>query len=180
MYTKINSQSSLDLVTLSEVKLQLRLTNSFTMDDAYIAGLISASGELAQTYTNRMLSLGSVSQMWETYESEYKLWGGNVTTITSVTGEKPESGEVVEITDYRFNELSQKLTIAPESRNLINITATYQAGYTATPTKVKQGILMMIATFYNNREDFLVGQTHEKLPFTSTILLDSVRVPYAS
>ena len=86
MYTKINSQSSLDLVTLSEVKLQLRLTNSFTMDDAYIAGLISAAGELAQTYTNRMLSLGSVSQMWQTYESEYKLWGGNVTTITSVTG----------------------------------------------------------------------------------------------
>ena len=83
------------------------------MDDAYIAGLISAAGELAQTYTNRMLSLGSVSQMWQTYEAEYKLWGGNVSSITSVTGENI-LGETEEITDYRFNELSQKLSIAPE------------------------------------------------------------------
>lgn len=179
MYTKITNQASLALVTLSEVKAQLRLTTSYTLDDEYLTSLIDVAGELAQTYTNRLLSKGTVIQAWDMFETPKFIYGGMVESITSMTALSADGEEVV-IEDYKFNDVSQTLRVPTTYVACTDFRAEFEAGYASAPTKVKQGILMLIATLYNNREDHLVGQTHDTLPFTSTILLDSVKVPHVS
>ena len=180
MYTKIENQVLTDLVTLEEAKAQLRLTDSFKLDDDYLTGLIGAAAELAQTYTNRMLSVGTVTSPIEQYTTQpIRLWGGEVTAITSLTGYDVD-GVLVDVLDFKFNEFKQTLTLSEQCKHLTDMTVVYEAGYVVTPMKVKQGVLMLIATLYNNREDFLVGQKHDKLPFTSTVLLNSVREYYGA
>lgn len=175
MFHKITNQAEFDIVTLDDAKAQCRLMPSFTMDDTYLTSLIEVCSDLAQTYTNRLLTVGTVDQVWEFYERSVFVFGGEVTEITSLTGEDT-SGDTVTIEDYTFNEVSQSLSIPSSYSSYTNFTATFTAGYATVPSKVKQGILLMIASMYNNREDGLVGQTYQKLPFTSTALLNSVRL----
>ena len=54
----------------------------------------------------------------------------------------------------------------------------FNAGYTALPVVVKQAVLVMINTQFNNRDDVVVGQTVNEMPRTSRDLLDRVKLPW--
>lgn len=178
MFKKIISQDPFSVATLDEAKTQCRLTSSFTMDDARLEMLIGVASDLAQTYTKKMLSLGQVVVTLEHYREGLYLYGGEVETIDSITA--TYNGESVDVTDYTFNHVSQKLTLGSSCQNYSNFFITYNAGYATVPLKVKQGVLMLVATLYNNNEDYLVGLTAENLPYTSLELLNSVREYHAS
>jgi len=165
MYKKINSQASLStVVTLAEAKTQCRVTH--TMEDSYITALITVAAELAQTYSNRLLTLGSVTIAVEEYTGEVQLPFGNATAVTELLLDGSAS------TDYTFDDVTQKITITtPYSSAKV----TYNCGYTVVPSAVKQGILMMISTLYNNRQDTVTGVTVAEMPLTSRMLLDTVK-----
>lgn len=175
MYKKIVTQTDMNLVTLAEAKAQCRLTTSFTMDDDYLESLIAVCSELAQNYVKRLLTTGTVIASLEKYQEKTFLYGGDITAIDSITATSPagEEGDIIAFASV--NPVSQYLTISPLYASYTDFEITYQCGYETVPTKVKQGILMMIASMYNNREDGLINQSYEKLPFTSITLLDSVR-----
>lgn len=166
MYTKINSQAALTLVTLAEARRQCRLMPDETLDDDELTLLINVCSELAQDYTHRLLTLGSVTCEVEESVTEVQLPYGNATEITSVT----VNG--VDYTDYSFSDISQKVKF-PYS--VSNVLITYNAGYETIPAKVKQGILMMISTLFDNHNDFISGMTIEEIPIPARKLLDSVR-----
>lgn len=167
MHTKIQSQIDLStLITLDEAKRQCRLIPSFTHDDDDLNHLIASCAELAQTYTYRLLTPGTISAEADEYSSVLLLPWGNVSSVSQVMLDD------VEYSDFSFSEVTGKLKIQdPYS----NIKITYEAGYQTLPIKVKQGILMMISTFYNNREDYIAGMNIEQIPLCSTRILDSVR-----
>jgi len=165
------------IATLEEVKTQCRLTSSFILDDTRLTSLMTVASELAQNYTNRLLSEGSVVGTWYKYESSVSVVGGNVEEIDSVTCKDPSGNDVV-ITDFNFNPVSQTLRIPEWYSACTDFFATYTAGYKTPPAKIKQGVLMLVATLYNNTEDYLVGLTHDSLPYTSTVLFDSERDYY--
>ena len=139
---------------------------SFTLDDDYLTSLITTCSELAQTYTNRLLTLGSVSGESDEYKPVVQLpWGGaNAITELKLDG--------VTTTDFTFSPITQKLKLYTFYRNM---QVTYSCGYDVLPAKVKHAILIMISTFYNNRDDYITGMTVEKMPTTSQSLLNSVR-----
>lgn len=167
MYKKINSQASLStVVTLAEAKTQCRVTH--TMEDSYITALITVAAELAQTYSNRLLTLGSVTTVIEYPASQIQLPFGEVTAITALSLDGTAS------TDYTFSPVTQKVTItAPDT--YVSAEITYNCGYSVLPSAVKQAVLMMISTLYNNRQDIVTGVTVEQIPLTSRMLLDTVR-----
>jgi hypothetical protein len=169
MYHRINSQNQLGLVSLSEVKAHCRLTSSFTKDDSYLDGLISTCSNLAQLYCNRLLVAGEVSVSLDYYAQCVQLWGGEIESIKSIT-----SG-LITITDFTFNPITQKLTLPDSAAYRSDFTITYDAGYTDLPKQVKQAVLLMISTMYNNRDDYVTGLTVANLPFSSKILLNSVK-----
>ena len=167
MYSIIQTQLPLsDLVTLDEAKRQCRRLPSYTLDDDTFTHLIATCTELAQVYTHRLLTVGTIVAESDEYRPVIQLPWGNVTTITEVLLDD------VVYTDYTFSTVTQKLKI-PSSYS--NIKITYEAGYDELPVRVKQGILMMISTWYNNREDYVTGMTIDTIPLSSLKALDSVR-----
>lgn len=176
MYKSVANQVLNDVVTLDEAKAQLNIESSFDIDDDYILSLIAASTELAQSYVNRLLSVGDVTAVFEEYQSSYQLWGGDVTSVTSVTvTDSLGYITVVPSDEYRFNPVTQKLAIQAQWEGIYEYTVTYQAGMTTIPKAVKQGVLYLISTQYNSREDVTIGMTVANMPITSTALLNSVK-----
>lgn len=174
MYHEITNQDSLELVTLAEAKMQCRIMDSFTLDDDFLSHLILACSDLAQTFCNRMMTVGTVSTLIETYTPSVTLWGGKISEITSITCSDSEGNEVT-ITDFTFYGISQKLKIPTYYYDHTDFTIVYDCGFTVTPTKVKHGVLYMISTMYNNRDDYVTGLTVASLPMKSIELLNSVK-----
>lgn len=167
MYTKINSQVALSgLVSLAEAKRQCRIMPDDTLDDDDLTHLIDVCTELAQDYTHRLLTVGSVTCEVEDYTSVIQLPYGNATAVTEVTVDG------VVTTDYSFSDITQKVKF---NTSVSNVQITYTCGYEVVPAKVKQGILMMVSTMFNNRDDFISGMTVEEIPIPARKLLDSVR-----
>lgn len=169
MYTVINSQADLStLVTLAEAKRQCRIDPSFTLDDDDLTNIALVCTELAQSYTKRLLTVGSVTIEVEENATTIQLPWGNATTIDEVLLDDTAT------TDFTFSPITQKLKIT-SGVVFSNVKVTYTAGYSVLPVKVKQGILVMISTMYNHREDVATGTTVEELPLTARRLLDSVK-----
>lgn len=167
MFTVIASQDPLSgLITLDEAKRQCRLLPSFNMDDDDLTHLISVACELAQTYTRRLLTEGVINLEANEYRNSIMLPYGNVSTVNSVLLDD------VEDTEFTFSTVTGLLQ---PSRTYNNIKVNYDAGYVTLPTSAKQGILMLISTMYNNRDDFVTGMTAGKMPLYSTKLLDSIK-----
>ncbi len=169
MYTQIVSQDPFtDVVTLDEAKRQCRLMSSFTMDDDDLTAIIDSCCSLAQSYTKRLLTAGTVNAEMDEYRSSWTLPFGSVTSITSVHLDD------VEYTDFTFSPTTQRLKI---NESYSNIKVTYECGYGTgeIPASAKQGILMMISTLYNNRDDFISGLSIEEVPLCSLTLLGSIR-----
>lgn len=166
MYYLINSQNPLDetVVTLAEAKAQCRVTHTF--DDAYITSLIAVSLELAQTYTRKLLTPGNVTVVVDDGRSEILVPFGGVASITTVKLDDVES------TDYTFDPVMQKLT---PTVPYVKAEVTFDCGYTVMPATVKHAVLMMISTFYNQRDDMITGTNIEQIPHRATVLLGKVK-----
>lgn len=171
---KIQSQDPFASVTLAEAKEQCRLTSSFTMDDDYINGLILAAADCAQEYLHWMVSPGVVKQFAEE-AGEILLYGKFIDTITTVTAKNAQNEDVtLTADDYIYNDVTEAITIDDKYSDIF-ITYSCGADTDDLPHNVKQGILMLIATMYNNREDFVTGMSVEKMPMSSYKLLKKSR-----
>jgi hypothetical protein len=164
MYKKINSQLPLTLVTIDEVKAQCRVFNTF--EDNYLTSLIEPYSDLAQGYTNRMLTAGEAVVFVEEYCPKFQLPFGEVTSISEVLVDG------VTTTEFEFNPITQKIKI-----NLVfkEVQVTFTAGYITLPKIVKQAVLIAINNAFVNRGEVVIGQTVSKLPTTSENLLDRVK-----
>lgn len=173
---KILTQDPFTAITLAQAKSQCRLMPSFVLDDDYINTLILGSVDAAQQYVHWMLSPGTVKQFSEDGGS-FILYGRYVTAITEVTGRTSSGGDDIVLTtdDYEYNDVTDTITVN-SSYSYVNVT--YECGATDSdlPASVRQGVLMMISTMYNNREDFITGLSVEKMPLTSMKLLSLSRI----
>lgn len=168
MYKKIISQATFDgIITLPEVKAHCRVFNTF--EDTYLSSLIPVYLDMAQSYTGRMLTTGSAVAVVHSWQSQVLLPFGNVTEVTKLVLDGTES------TAFTFDDVSQMVTInAPYATARIE----FNAGYETLPVVVKQAVLVMINTAFNNRDDVVVGQTVNEMPRTSRDLLDRVKLTW--
>lgn len=168
MFIKINTQEDLDtVVTLEEVKAQSRVT--FDLDDVELTSMKIGCTELAQKYLHKLLTPSHVSIELEDYEQTVILPFGNVTKIDRVFVDD------VETTDYTFSDISQKLKIGDETYRygFSNLKVDFDCGYAngTVPTSIKRGILVMVSTMYNLREDVQLGMSVTEIPLSATRIL---------
>ena len=175
MHVKIVSQAPLDIVTLDEAKSQCRLMPSFTLDDDRLNLLIQTATQLAQNYTSKQLSLSQVSMLQRQYSPNIYLFGGEVGEIVSASCYTQNGKVMLTESDYIFNPITQSVSVNPKYAQCVDFVFDYECGYETVPAQVKQGILLLVSTMYNATEDYLIGLTHENLPYTSLALLNSVR-----
>lgn len=165
MYSKIISQDPLaNVVSLADAKLQCRV--SHTAEDDYITSLVEVCARNAQDYTRKLLSPGNVKCVVEDYSGEIMLPYGNPTTINSVFLDD------VETTEYEFDDITEKVVITDTTTEFSKVTIDFDAGYTTIPVNTLHAIKIMISTFYNNREDLILGMSVEHFPLGALALLN--------
>jgi uncharacterized phiE125 gp8 family phage protein len=181
---KVTTGPSSEPLTLSEVKAFLKVDGSD--EDGLITLLIQAARESVEKYCTLALLPQTITEYFGKFEQYgLRLSISPLISVTSVTYTAVGSTTQTLSTDiygtdtawtppliYRkYNQDFPTIEPGPKS-----ITVTYQAGYAnaaSVPATLKQAMLLMIADWYDNRQDGV-----KTMPTASQILLDRFRVWY--
>lgn len=161
-------------------------------DDDLIGGLIVAARQHVEAHTRRAL----MTQTWELVRDYFPAGGIRVPlpplqSVESITYIDEDGGEgVVPAEDYLVDTAQQPGRIvlrngaswpAVTLQEVGGVRVRFTAGYgdaEDVPQGIKQAILLLVGTLYENREDTLVAQgvTVMRIPFGVEALLMPLRV----
>lgn len=183
------------VVTLTEAKAHLRVVDND--DDLLIAAMTMAATVSAENWTGRAF----VDQTWDLYLDEFPVGKDMFVMIP-----KPPLIEIVEVNyddsegniqvvdplDYYVDNASQPGWIVPTGSitwptplvAINSVRVRFRAGYLdnssppadAVPFDIKAGILLILGSLYEHREDQVVGSVAYKLPYGSENILRDHRV----
>jgi len=179
-------------VTAAEVKLFSKI--DFTDDDTLIDLQISSARQMVEKWLNKALITQTIKCYFNNYNNRVYLPYAPHQTITSVIRKrKNESKTLTENTDYyiigdtvKYLDLEPSGIINPQgvSRNETltawNLEVTFTAGYGTSasdvPSPIKEAILRIIETNYDNRGD-VTEKTNDLIPNHAKALISSYRTP---
>jgi uncharacterized phiE125 gp8 family phage protein len=185
MNLKIITAPTIEPVSLAEAKLHLRVTTD--EDNNLISSLITVAREICENITNRALATQTLELSLDRFPNGnivlpypplisvtsiyYKNSAGVNTQWLPITeyivDTAKEPGEIV----LAYGKSYPSFTEYPT--NAIKII--FIAGYTTDiPLSIKQAMLILCSHFYENREEFVIGQTVTKIPRA----VDSLLYPY--
>jgi len=193
MITELVTASTAKALEIEAVKNHLRIEIGFTDEDDYLKSLISVSEKWAENKTGRRF----INQSWKSYISGwpagdhitlpysplssvpttgvlYKSSTGNSTTIGSTQWTADTASEPPRVyLEYGYAWPTATL----HDYNPISIEAVYGYGSRSSdvPEPIRQGMLLMISHWYENREIGVVGRTYSKIHKTVDSLLADYR-----
>lgn len=187
------TEPAVEPVTLAEAKKHLRVEHD--ADDALITASIVAAREWCETYLDATL----IHTQWQMTLDFFPVYirlpkppmataaGFTDVTLTYTT----DSSTIVTLptADYRIDRDSFPGELRPNyseswppyRADFNAITVTWYAGYgadgTSVPQRIRNGILMLLTNFYEQRNAVLVGQGFSSKPieFGLRALLDSAK-----
>ena len=157
--TIVRVAPTVEPLTLTEAKAQLRIEDSFTLDDTYINSLISMSRDRAEKYCNRFFTEQQISI----------LYVDAMPLIIDLQYPDLASVESLQYTDsdYVLQTVSAGDYVVDLDRQRITITGNVESGIdyrvnatTAAPVEyegAKAAMLMMLADMYDLRTESVVG-----------------------
>ena len=170
MKTTVLVAPTVEPITLAEAKEQLRIEDSFTLDDDYINSLISAARDRCEAYCNQFFTEKTISiSTVDAFGLELYLPypGLTVTAVSYVDSDG--ASQVIDPSEYSYNGVSQVLTFANEvSFKSLSVTAT-----TSAPVElngVKSAIKMIVTDLYELRTETAVGVSLADNPAVKAML----------
>ena len=151
-------------ITLTDAKAHLRVETDFTEDDAIIGTFISAARESCEARTGRQLVTATYALRLSGFPcgDSIEIPKPPLVDVTSIAyvdtdgATQALSTDVYEVDHYTTpgRVVLKYGQVWPATRSQRNAVAiTFVAGYEAAPQLLKQGMLMRIAHWYENRED---------------------------
>jgi len=192
MNLKIITAPTLEPVSLTEAKAHLRVTN--TDSDTLITSLIKVARQHCEAITNRALASATYELIMDTFPDKIVLPMSPVESVTSIKYTDSDSIETtLAATEYILYTSEPAIIIPGYDVSWPSFTeypagavkVRYLAGYRAAstdaslhiPEAIKQAILLLIAHFYENREEVVTGMTMvAKLPIGIDALLYPFRI----
>ncbi|ELA9841225.1 phage head-tail connector protein [Vibrio parahaemolyticus] len=167
-----------ELLPMSEMNDHLRIYDPH--EEELLTVYRAAAIDFAEQYMNRAIGVQTVQASFEDYRQRTYLPFGNVLEVTRLTA-FDKNDEIIELnpSDYRLNPVTNEITIKPNHKQLKDFVITYQVGYEplAVPVAIKLGILKLIATWYENREDISNGVSVAQVPFNHQYCFNLYRIP---
>jgi len=161
---KINDVIGVPIISRADAKNYIRIDT--TADDTLIDMMIEAAHTAAENYMSR-----DIIAKERTYYLDYSDSGfidvpfGPVASVDDVT----VKGIVVSFSVYGLGDPMVEIT--PLGTN-IKIDFTTEG---MSDGLLKQALLMMVSTYYDNRTDFVTGMTVNEVPSASAKLLDGIK-----
>jgi uncharacterized phiE125 gp8 family phage protein len=182
MNLRLINPPTVDPIELDAVKVHLRVDPALTEDDDLIRGLIATATQAAEHRTGRAL----MTQTWDLgidrFAPVIEIDKSPVQLIESV--KYLDGSGVLQALDpstYVLDDFSEPGRLAPaygrcwpEALCQVNaVRIRFKAGYAdaaAVPKAIKQWMLLLIGTLYENRETVIVGATVQELPHIDGLL----------
>jgi hypothetical protein len=164
---KINDVIGVPIISRTEAKNYIRIDT--TADDTLIDLMIEAAHTAAENYMSR-----DIIAKERTYYLDESTTGfidvpfGPVASVDAVT----VKGTSVSFSVYGLGD--PMVEIEPLGTN-IKIDFTTEG---MSDGLLKQALLMMVSTYYDNRTDFVVGQSVNEVPSASAKLLDGIKAVF--
>jgi uncharacterized phiE125 gp8 family phage protein len=186
---KVTSAPAEEPVSLAEAKAHLKV--DYSADDDYITALITAARQQAEEYTNLALIDTTYEQAFDGFPATTRLnpyqslvlWRSPLISVTSVVYTAEDGTSITEdAANYKVDTYRRPPSVSPvygyswQSAQDIpaSVVVTFRAGYAdadSVPVAIKQALLLMIGSWYDNREDSVYN-----LPTQSRVMLDHYRV----
>ena len=165
---KINSTTGSELLTTQEVKDYVRIDTS--SDDAIISAMITQARIWCENYISKDIVSKNRTYYLSHTNGVYDLPFGPVTSISEITIDGTAT------TDYEILGLDNE-TIDLDSSSAENVKSTYiTTGI--NDALIKQAMLQLISTYYDNRSDFKTGIAINEIPTSTTIILTSYKTMF--
>lgn len=170
MKTFIVTPPTVEPVTLSEAKAQLRIEDAFALDDDYISALISAARDRCEHYCNQFLTAKDIRIAIDGHISgSHKLpyEGLTITDVKYIDSSNIE--QTLDTADYSYDSDNQVLKF------LTTIVAPAFSVYATTiaPAElegVKMAIKMIVTDLYELRTETAVGVSLADNPAVKSLL----------
>lgn len=169
-------------VSLGEAKAHCRITHSD--EDALITDLIGAAVSMVEDYCGRSIMAQTWQLTLDGFAERIILPRGPVSAISGFTYlDADGASTTVPATIYAEDLDADPQAIVREPRqswpspgDYVNpVTITYTAGYSTVPAAIKQAILMLVASWYQNRSTLLSGSSVAEMPLGTMALLQNHR-----
>lgn len=185
MNYKLITAPATEPLTLTEVKVHLRVTGS--SEDDYITALIVVARNTVEAQTYRPL----VTQTWrldlDYSELTLAVINLNKAPLQTLSFVKYYNSDntltTLDTTEYDYsvdgNPARVKLITVPTCYDKFGtLQIQFVCGYgaaAAVPTALKQAMLIIIGNMYENRQDVITGSTASELPKASQYLMEPYR-----
>lgn len=173
--TMITEAATSEPITLAEVKAQGIVDHSD--DDELLGRLIKAARDHVEHYCGVRFASQTIEAQCNRFADLCRLPEAPVTSVTSIiyidgSGDAKTLDET--IYQLRPDGLEPSVALAygkqwPAVQPGSRITLTAVVGYDNAPEAVRHAMLMLVATWYAQRENILVGVTVENLPMPSSV-----------
>ena len=165
-------------ITLAEAKAQMRVEHDD--DDAIIQRLIDAA--VAFVDVQNVLGKAMITQTWAQWmgptQSTVRLMLGPVQSVTAIKYYDIDGAlQTATLTDFNIFGTPTKTTVSPKNgfswpvaqQREDAIKIEYVIGYgdaaSDVPQTIRQALMMLVAQWYENRENELIGTISKTIPF---------------
>jgi uncharacterized phiE125 gp8 family phage protein len=180
---QINVPSSAEPLRLAEVKLHLELDD--TRYDAMVTDLMRAARDYAEKHTSKFFAPRTITEYFDYWPScTFDLSYNPVTAVNAIRYLTQQyTIETWSADNYRLDLFSSVARVSkrenasyPSLPNEINsVQVEYVTGFVEAPAMVKQAMKMLIAFWYENREDDVIGMSNNPRIRSANALLDNYR-----
>ncbi|EIE5877565.1 phage gp6-like head-tail connector protein [Vibrio parahaemolyticus] len=174
-YTIISKTDVTDeLLPLEEVMEYLRVYDY--QEEQLLNVYRKAAINFAETYMNRVFGYVEVIATFDSFKQELYLPLGLVASVHEVTAYRND--ELISIGSYRHNAVSGRLRFTKDYSDCTEFTVRYSVAYPVEviPQAIKIGMLKLIATWYENREDISNGVSISEVPNNHRYCFDMYRL----
>lgn len=162
----VTDQPTVEPVTLAEAKAQVRELAGGLTEDGLISGYIVAARDYAESVQGRALMEQTIQEYYDGWECVHLLSRGEVSEVVKVEcflsggtdytvwADTNYYNDIISVPARVVKKAGSTFPILENRPNSVRIT--YKAGVsnaTQIPGTTKQAMLLLIASFYENRED---------------------------
>ena len=167
MHFKVITKADIaeQLLPMEEINDHLRMYDPH--EESLLEVYRLAAIDAAEQLTNRAIGIQTIQATFEEFRTRTYLPYGTITSISTVTAMDGDNIVQLPETEYRFNPVSSELIINGKHSRLKDFIVTYEVGYEVeqVPAAIKIGMLKLIATWFENREDISNGVSVAEIPF---------------
>lgn len=165
---KINSVTGSELIANSVAKDYMRVDTS--TDDTLIGQMVKQARIYVENYISRDIVAKTRSLYLATVNERFSLPFAPIASIQSIT---VDGSSTSNYKTYGLDDLLVEMTNMPVDNVIVNYTT---AGF--DNDLVKQAMLQLISTYYDNRSDFIEGRFLNMIPTNVKDILSSEKIMY--